>query len=243
MSEAGAQTHVGEWSKIHREDESWRKQLLGPINEAFVVPRYVKLFYDVFGNDRALSFFEVGSGNGDLSRAILKENRGQIARYICSDYFPEAVEWLRKQGIEAVQADAQALPCGDAEFDAVIDFDVMHHVARPRDMAREIMRVGRGRALLVESNGLSLPRRLLELTPGHRAAGERSYTPWQYRDFFCGLQGFRLIGFRIFPFLFPFKCPRWFLSSLVWFNHAIEGVPIARWQCSSVAIIIDYERT
>ena len=230
------------WDIIHRHDASWRKQLIGDINEAFVVPRYVKLFYDTFGHMRNASFFEVGSGNGDLSKAILAADTGQIGRYVVSEYFPEGVEWLSKVGLDAVQADAQALPCGDGEFDATVDFDVMHHVPRPRDMARELMRAGRGRTLLVESNGLSVPRRLLEFTPGHRKAGERSYTPNQYRSFFENHDGYTVKNFVIYPFLFPFKCPRWFLPVLVWFNRRIETLPILRWQCSSVVIVVDYER-
>ena len=229
------------WAQIHLEDVSWRKQLIGEINDIFVVPRYVRLFYDTFGNRQQQNFFEVGSGNGDMSRAILAANQGQIKRYVVSEYFPEGVAWLRKLGLEAVQADAQKLPCKNAEYDAVIDFDVMHHVDRPRDMARELMRCGRGRALLVESNGLSIPRRLLELTPRHRAAGERSYSPRQYRSFFEHQPGFRLTNFQIYPFLFPFKCPRWFLPTLLWFNNRVESIPFIRWQCSSVAIVVDYE--
>jgi SAM-dependent methyltransferase len=230
------------WAAIHTEDESWRKQLIGEINDIFVVPRYVKLFYDTFGQGRDQTFFEVGSGNGDLSRAILNENKGQIGRYVCSDYFEDAAIWLRNQGIEAVRADAQALPCRDEEYDAVIDFDVMHHVERPRDMARELMRVGRGRTLMVESNGLSIPRKLLELTPGHRAAGERSYTPWGYKSFFMNQPGYEITKFAIYPFLFPFKCPRWFLPALTWFNKNVEWMPVIRWQCSSVVITVDYKR-
>jgi SAM-dependent methyltransferase len=230
------------WENIHRPDASWRKQLIGDISDAFVVPRYVKLFYDTFGAGRNQDFFEVGSGNGDMSVAILKANRGQIRRYVVSDYFEQAVEWLRELGLNAVQADAQKLPCEDGEYDAVIDFDVMHHVERPRDMAREMMRVGRGKALLVESNGLSIPRRLLELTPGHRAAGERSYTPGQYRAFFENHAGYRVTKFTLYPFLFPFKCPRWFLPALVWFNHRVERIPLFRWQCSSVVILVEYRR-
>jgi SAM-dependent methyltransferase len=231
-----------QWEHIHSEEASWRKQLIGDISDAFVVPRYVKLFYDTFGAGQAQDFFEVGSGNGDMSVAILKENRGQIRRYIVSDYFPQAVDWLRKLGLNAVQADAQNLPCATGEYDAAIDFDVMHHVERPRDMAREMMRVGRGRALLVESNGCSVIRRLLEFMPGHRAAGERSYTPSQYRSFFENHPGYRVTDFTIYPFLFPFKCPRWFLPTLVWFNRRVENIPFFRWQCSSVVILVKYER-
>jgi SAM-dependent methyltransferase len=230
------------WAAIHKEEASWRKQLLGEINDAFVVPRYVRLFYDNFGEGRNQDFLEIGSGNGDLCRAILAANSGPIRRYVCSEYFEEGVRWLRNQGLEAIRADAQQLPCADAEYDAVVVFDVMHHVEKPRSMAREVMRVGRGRALLVESNGCSIPRRLLELFPQRRAAGERSYTPRQYRSFFEEHAGFRLTQFRIYPFLFPFKCPRRFLPLLVWFNHRVEHIPLLRWQCSSVAIELSYER-
>lgn len=242
-SDAGLKIEpTSEWSKIHSEDASWRSQLLGGINDAFVVPRYVKLFNDTFGNRRGGRYVEVGSGNGDLSRAILNAYQGNIARYVVSDYFPESVTWLSKLGLEAVQADAQALPFADGEFDAAIDFDVMHHVERPRDMARELMRVGNGITLCVESNGLSVPRRLLEFTPGHRAAGERSYTPKQYRSFFEGHPGYRVTKFDIYPFLFPFKCPKWMLPALIAFNKRVEDLRFIRWQCSSVVITVEYER-
>jgi len=183
-----------------------------------------------------------GSGTGELSQAVLAHNRGQIGRYVTSEYFPEGVEWLRRAGLEAIQADAQDLPLDDGQFDASVAFDVMHHVDRPRDMAREMMRVARGRCLLVESNGLSVFRKLKELTPGHRAAGERSYTPWTYRSFFAGHPGYALEKFEIFPFLFPFKCPRWALRGLVAWNRCVEHIPLVRWQCSSVAITVHYRR-
>src|SRR5262245_47387903 len=66
-----------QWSEIHTRDESWRKQLIGEISDAFVVPRYVRLFYDTFGGVSDQDFLEIGSGNGDMSAAILLANRGQ----------------------------------------------------------------------------------------------------------------------------------------------------------------------
>lgn len=230
------------WDSIHSSDESWRRKLVGEINEAFVVPRYVKLFYDTYGDLVGKSFLEVGAGNGDLSVAILAQNHGQIGRYVTSEYFPEGVEWLRSRGLEAVQANAEALPFPDDAFDRVIEFDVMHHVDDPRAMALSMMRVSRGKLLLVESNGLSVIRKLLEFTPGRRAAGERSYTPWTYRGFFEGHSGFVIDSFTIYPFLFPFKVPHLLLPALVGFNKAIEKVPFFRWQCSSVVIVVDYTK-
>lgn len=230
------------WAEIHDPNASWRKKIVGEISDAFIVPRYVRFFYDHFGADRQASFFEIGSGNGDMSRAMLAANRGQIGRYVVSEYFPEGVDWLKRIGLDAIQADAQQLPLPDASFDVAVEFDVMHHVPDPRKMAREMMRVARGRCLLTESNGLSIFRKLKELTPGHRAAGERSFTPRRWRGFFYGHPGYRVTRFDIFPFLFPFKVPSPLLPLLVKWNYLAEKVPIFRWQCSSVAIYLEYER-
>lgn len=230
------------WAEIHDAESSWRKKIVGEISDLFIVPRYVRFFYDHFGRDQGASFFEVGSGNGDMSRAMLQANRGQIGRYVVSEYFAEGVEWLRKIGLDAIQADAQNLPLPDASYDVTVEFDVMHHVPDQRAMAREMMRVARGRCLLTESNGLSVFRKLKELTPGHRAAGEKSFTPRRWRSFFEGHDGYRLTRFEIFPFLFPFKVPRALLPALVWWNRIVERIPLVRWQCSSVAIYLEYER-
>jgi SAM-dependent methyltransferase len=231
-----------DWATIHDERESWRKKLVGDISDAFIIPRYVRFFYESFGQGKQHDFCEIGSGNGDIARAILRKNDGLIQRYVTSEVFPEGVEWLRKQGLEAVQANAEELPWDDAEFDAAVTFDVMHHVSNPRRMAREMMRIARGSCLLVESNGVSIFRKLRELTPGHRAAGEKSYGPATYRSFFDGHPEFELLSFSIEPFLFPFKCPAWLLNAAVRFNQLIEQVPLVRWQCSSVMIRVNYRR-
>lgn len=231
------------WEGLHDQDASWRKKLIGEISDAFVLPRYVRLFYDTFGAAKDQDFVEIGSGNGENSKAVLAANKdGVIRRYLTTEVFKDGVEWLQKQGLESQQASAEALPFPDESFTAAISFDVMHHVDHPRIMAREMLRVGRGRALLTESNGLSVGRKLLELTPSRRAAGEQSYTPWRYRSFFENQPGFRITNFLIYPFLFPFKCPQSLLPALVLFNRMIEYIPFVRWQCSSVVIIIDYER-
>jgi hypothetical protein len=236
-------TQSENWAEIHDSQESWRKKIVGEISDAFIVPRYVSFFYGHFGNDKAASFFEIGSGNGDMTKAMLAANQGQIGRYVVSEYFPEGVDWLKRIGLDAIQADAQNLPLPDASYDVAVEFDVMHHVPDQRAMAREMMRVARGRCLLTESNGLSVFRKLKELTPGHRAAGEQSFTPWKWRSFFEGHPGYELTRFEIFPFLFPFKVPRACLPALVWWNRVAEKIPLFRWQCSSVAIYLEYKRT
>jgi len=231
-----------DWSRIHDEKTSWRRKTTGEISDAFFIPRYVRFFYSIYKDCSNCSFLELGAGTGELSRAILNDNKGQIGRYVVSEYFDEGVAWLKKVGLEAVKEDAMQISQEDQSFDVCVEFDIMHHVENPRKMAKEMMRVARGSCLLVESNGLSLFRKIKELTPAHRQAGERSYTPWAYRSFFEQHEGYKVTEMTIFPFLFPLPLSGMLLPLLIQFNILIEKIPFFRWACSSVAIHIKYDR-
>jgi SAM-dependent methyltransferase len=232
-----------DWTRFHSPDLSWRTRLLGELSRRFAIPRCAELFFSTFPDWARCSFLEVGAGNGEIALQIRALGGDRPLRYLASEQFREGVRWLRGQGLSTCAADALHLPFRDRAFDGVVVFDVMHHVADPYQMAGELLRVSRGRLLLTEANGLSLGRRLMELTPGHRAAGERSYTPWQYRRFFAAA-GYRLVRWAIHPFLFPVPggVPPSLLEPLVRFNQAIEKAPFFRWQCSNVYIQIEVER-
>lgn len=81
----------------------------------------------------------------------------------------------------------------------------------------------------------------MELTPGHRAAGERSYTPGEYKSFF-EQDPFLVTHFEIHPFVFPIRAPRTLLNAEIKFNKIIEKIPLLNWQCSNVYIYVEYER-
>ncbi|MEE2657482.1 MAG: methyltransferase domain-containing protein [Candidatus Latescibacterota bacterium] len=230
-----------DWTRFHSQDESWRTRLLGDLSTAFAIPRYVDLFFETFGEDRALTFLEVGAGNGEVPRRVLDRDPECVSRYTTSEIFPEGARWLRSVGLPSLSSDALHLPFRDRSFDAVISYDVLHHVSDPFLMAREMARVSRGRLFLTESNGLSVGRKLMEQTEGHRATGERSYTPRQYRRFFAKAGPLR--DFRIRPFLFPLPggTPKPLLQPLILFNHIIERVPFFRWQCSNVVMTVEFE--
>jgi len=231
-----------DWTHFHSPDQSWRTHLLGELSAHYAIPRYVELFMDTFGADENLHFLELGAGNGEVPLQIRDLAPACIDRYWVTELFREGTRWLGAQGLSACAADAQHIPLSDSTCDAVISFDVLHHVSDPYLMAREMVRVSRGKLLLVESNGLSLGRKLMELTPGHRAAGERSYTPWQYRAFFAA--ACHLTRCEIHPLLFPFPggVPPALLRALIAFNQTIEKVPFFRWQCSNVSIQIEFEK-
>jgi len=231
------------WADVHKPDESWRTKLIGDLSYSYVMPRYVELFEKYLRRAGRYNFLELGGGTGEMALLIQKRSFPFIETYTVSENFPEGVEWLRKKGLSAVQADAEKIPFPDGRFDVVLCFDVMHHVSNPAKMAYEMMRSARGRLFMTESNGLSLGRKLMELTPGHRRAGEKSYSPREYRSFFSSHKDFRITHFEIHPFVFPVRLPAPLSKFAVSFNRWIEHVPLLKWQCSNVYLYIEYERT
>lgn len=237
-----------EWKRFHADSDSYRKQLVGPVLDTYVLPKYLELFERSFEGLDNRSFLEVGAGNGDTTLSVLQANAKRAARgaapliasYRAVEVFEEGVQWLRGKGIDATLGNAEALPFESASFDHCVAFDVIHHVDHPERMAREMMRVARGKLLLTESNGLSVPRKLLELLPNRRAAGERSYTPWRYRSFFMRHPEFEVTAFKIRPFLFVIGVPRWLEAFMVRFSEWAEKIPLLKWQCSTVLIEVEY---
>ncbi|MCE5270137.1 class I SAM-dependent methyltransferase [bacterium] len=231
-----------DWSKIHQEDKSWRQQIQGDAISDYVVERYIQLFEEAFNGSPRLSFLEVGSGTGDISRRIVNSKYPFVSRYVVSESFQKGVDWLAEKGLEAKLIDAQSIDLPDESFDVVISFDVMHHVDKPAAMAREMARVSKGRVLLTEANGLSLGRKLMELTAGHRAAGERSYLPMNYIRFFSSIDSIRITKLVKYPFLFVFKTPDCFSGSVILLSRILEKIPFFKWQCATVCLDLTFER-
>jgi ubiquinone/menaquinone biosynthesis C-methylase UbiE len=88
---------------------------------------------------------EIGCGQGVVTR-LLAERYG--AQVVASDYDPAQVALARERlagldgPVEFRVADARAMPFGDAEFDAVFSFGVLHHIPDGwRDAVAGIARV------------------------------------------------------------------------------------------------------
>src|SRR5260370_37261392 len=92
-------------------------------------------------------------------------------------------------------------------FDGVFMLGIFHHV---KSRTPEIMRAMRdmtARAVVLEPNGAHFVRKLLELTPSYRAAGEASFRHGQLVRIFTDA------GFQIKPHRrvnrFPNQTPAW----------------------------------
>ena len=87
---------------------------------------------------------DVAAGNGNATLAAAR----RWAEVVCTDYVPALLERARAraqaeraQGIEFREADAEALPFGDAAFDAVLSTFGCMFAPNPRRVAAELLRV------------------------------------------------------------------------------------------------------
>lgn len=96
---------------------------------------------DALGDDPGLSVLNPGSGAGRYARALVRERPGW--RVVAGDLSPLAIEEARHHGggPEYQVFDAQQMPFGSDEFDAVVFFDLLEHLPNPERFVRECRRV------------------------------------------------------------------------------------------------------
>ena len=97
------------------------------------------------------TFLDVGAGTGRA--ALFLHNRGKEIRGV------EPVQALINQATAKglppnmiLCGDGRSLPFGDQSFDAVLEFGVLHHVAEPHVVVKEMIRVARKAVFLSDSN-------------------------------------------------------------------------------------------
>jgi len=224
------------FGEMYRDGRSARLVRQGLIGTGYRLGKHKRYFIDCYGKQTGLRVLELGSSVGEMPDLIVPEiGEGVIDEWVCSEYSPEAVEYLRRRGLRAERIDAQQIPFPDRSFDVVCSFDVMHHVSDPRRMAQEMLRVTKRHFFLCESNGLSLVRKIGEWPAGARALGETSYLPRTYRSFFEG-PSLASIHFHPFAFLVVPKIPRPFIPVNVAISEIGERIPVLRWQGQSLLI-------
>ena len=220
---------------------SFRDHWFGDITWRYILPNYYR-WTDAFLADLGPSaIVELGAGDGEMTDIIRDAGARWLGSLTPTDVVPAGAARLRAKGYgTARQADACATPFADDEFDVAITYDVMHHVADPAAMAREMVRIARKRVFLIEANGGSLVRRLLELTGTYRKAGENSYLPRRYRRFF-ELPGVARVEIDPFQFVPP-KALSPFVPLTIAISEAMQHVPWLRWQCSGVRIRVTIDK-
>jgi len=86
------------------------------------------------------SLLDVGCCRGEITHAIKEQFAGRV---VGVDITPAFIEDARSKGLEALVADARALPFRDGEFETVLLLNVIMHLDDPRAAVAEAARVAR----------------------------------------------------------------------------------------------------
>ena len=114
-------------------------------------------------------FLDVGCGMGELAERVQRELGAEVAAV---DISPRMVELTRARGVDAVEADVQALPFEDNAFDCVAANWVLYHVPDLDRGVRELARVLRpGCRLVAATLGAANMQELWDLLGGEVTAG------------------------------------------------------------------------
>jgi SAM-dependent methyltransferase len=114
-------------------------------------------------------FLDVGCGMGELAERVQVELGAEV---VAVDISPRMVELTRARGIDAREADVQALPFEDGSFDCVAANWVLYHVPDLALGVRELARVIRpGGWLVAATLGDGNMQELWDLLGGDVTAG------------------------------------------------------------------------
>lgn len=226
------------YKELFKADQSSRFFNEGYSGLHYRLPKYGHLFNEKFKSFSNLTVLELGSGIGEMHETI-KRYSENIKTYTLSEYQKEAVDNLLSKNYNALHLDACNIELPDNSVDIVCAFDVMHHVPFPDQMAKEMLRVSKRWVYLCEANGLSVIRKIGELSESAKSFGEKSYLPSKYSSFFGGEVKVHVKPFYFFvpPKLSPKQLPFFKLISEIG-----EKIPVLKWQSQSLEIYIDKQK-
>lgn len=241
MSKKSQQRMDATYNQYYETEFSFRKHWFGDITSSYILPNYYRWTNRFLHDLSGCKIVELGAGDGEVTDLIKSHQPTWYQSITPTEVVAEGVNKLVEKGYpKAKLADACQTPFTDNEFDVSLAYDVMHHVADPAAMAREMVRIATKKVFLIEANGASLMRRTLEYTNTYRKAGENSYFPWEYRRFFY-LPEVSKIEIDPIQFVPPhFLSP--FTPLTISFSEGLQFVPLLRWQCSGVRIRVTLDK-
>jgi SAM-dependent methyltransferase len=235
------------WDEIYSLGQSSRYINEGDIGIYYRLPKFARMFKKNILTLDGYKVLEIGGGVGEMFENLSAKFIDDNFSYTITEYSPNAVDVLKKKYNErcnpvVVQADAEHLQFEDNSFDVVCAFDVQHHVSDPQKMAQEMLRVSRRHVFLCEPCGISLIRRITEMTKTGKRLGEKSYSPCKIRRFFSLpqlLAGGGGVNITPFYFFVPPKLKKQFMYPFIILSEIGQRIPFIRWQSQSMAIYID----
>src|SRR5262249_40944173 len=115
-------------------------------------------------------------------------------------------------------------------YDGAFLIGILHHVKPATPQILQTLRRIAPRVVVLEPNGNHLLRKLLELTPSYRAAGEASFRRRQLRRLFAEAGYRRIVSRRLN--LFPNFTPYPLFRLLKPIEAMVESTPVLRMLCT-----------
>jgi len=184
------------------------------------------------GLDPSARVLDLGCGDGAFANAVLARN------FVAVDGFDMAEAAIRRAQAHApgphvhfAACDLTRLDFADLpHYDGAFLIGFLHHVKAATPTILQALHRITGRVVVLEPNGSHLLRKLLELTPAYRAAGEDSFRHLQLEKIFAEA-GYRRVMWRRLN-LFPNFTPQPLFRLLRLVEPAIEATPGLRALCT-----------
>lgn len=230
------------WDEYYASGSS-RYRNEGDIGILYRLPKFVEMFQKHIASVDGMEILEIGGGAGEIYEIFRREFAGGNFHYTITEYSHNAVALLNKTyesnpDLAVAYADAENLPFESDSFDLVLAFDVLHHVGNPCRMIQEMARVSSKYIYLCDAGGLSLVRKITEISKEGRKNGEKSYTPKRIKSFFKEVTDNK-IDITPFYFFVPPKISKKYIKPFKIISELGQRIPFLRWQSQSVAIFVD----
>ncbi len=183
------------------------------------------------GLDSSSRVLDLGCGDGAFANAVLANNFAAI------DGFDMAEAAIRRAQADApgphvrfAARDLRQMEFADSHYDGAFLMGFLHHVKAATPAVLRVLRRVAERVVVLEPNGGHLLRKLLELTPAYRAAGEDSFRRRRLEKIFAEA-GYRRVIWRRLN-LFPNFTPQPLFRLLRPVEPLIETTPGLRALCT-----------
>lgn len=194
---------------------------------------------DAMGTPSDGRVLELGCGDGGFAAKQLARHYGKVEAFDVSE---AAIARAQAQG--AANADFRVADITTMDLEALGTYDscflmaVLHHIKSFTPAVVNCLGKVAKRVVILEPNGNNFGRKLAELTPRYRAAGEESFRVDELTEIFAAA-GFRPYRVERFNF-FPDMTPEWLFRMLRPVEPLIEASPLDRWLCT--CILLGFER-
>lgn len=185
------------------------------------------------GMERSASVLDLGCGDGAFANTALAANFAAVDGYDLSELAIRRAaanapgSHVRFQACDITSPAVAGLP----RYDGAFLIGVLHHVKSSAPAVIRSLRNIADRVVVLEPNGGHLLRKLLELTPSYRAAGEDSVRRSELERMFTAA-GYRRVAWRrlnVFPNFTPQAIFRLFRG----LEPFIEATPGLRALCTA----------